>query len=78
MAAAAHLPRDLDAGDLGHLDVEEHEIRRARLERLERRGAILDGGDDLQIRPELAQLRLELLAQDRLILGDDGGRHAAF
>jgi hypothetical protein len=40
VAAVADVARDLDAGHLRHLDVEEHEVGRAVLERLERRGAV--------------------------------------
>ena len=75
VAAARDVARHFHAGHLGHLDVEEHEVRHAVLERFEGRGAVFHGSDDLQLGPELAQLALELGAQDRFVFGDDRGRH---
>ena len=40
--------------------------------RFQRQFAVADIGDDFEFGPELAQLGLELRAQDRFVLGDDG------
>src|SRR5712671_1215782 len=78
MAAAAHLARHLEAGEPRHLDVEEQHVGRMRFDLPQGRDAVARLRDDVKIRPERAEQLRELLAQQRLVLGNDGawsGQH---
>jgi hypothetical protein len=48
--------RDLDAADAGHADVEEGDVRLRLGQLLQRTGAVLALGHQLQLRPQPAQL----------------------
>ncbi len=71
MATAARLVRDLQAGQAGHLDVEEQNVRCVGFERAQGSDTVLDFGDDLELRPERRESLAQLLAQDLLVFGDD-------
>src|SRR3546814_2735056 len=58
-------------------DLEEGYVRLVFGDRLDRAAAVVAGRDDRQLRPCLAQQRLERAAQDLLVLGDDAGRGGA-
>src|SRR5882762_10519219 len=78
MAAAAQLPRHLETGEPGHLDVEEQHVGRMRFDFPQGRDAVAGLRDDVELRPEGAEQLGELLAQQRFVLGDDGawsGQH---
>ena len=60
---------DVEAGRAGHLHVQEHEVRLQPADRLDRLGAVLALGDDLE--PVLRRKqRTQPLARERLIIGD--------
>src|SRR2546426_11123589 len=72
MAAAACLPGYFETGKPRHLDVEEQHVGRMCFELAQRRDAVAGLRDDFKLRPERAEQLRELLAQQRLVLGDDG------
>src|SRR2546422_9321770 len=72
MAAAAHLPGYLETGKPRHLDVEEQHVGRMRFDLAQRGDAVAGLRDDVELRPERAEQLRELLAQQRLVLGNDG------
>ena len=72
MAAAACLPRYFETRKPRHLDVEEQRVGRMRFELAQRGDAVAGLRDDFELRPERAEQLRELLAQQRLVLGDDG------
>src|SRR5882762_6277191 len=72
MAAPADLPRHLETGQPRHLDVEEQHVGRMRFDLAQRRDAVAGLRDDVELRPERAEQLRELLAQQRLVLGNDG------
>ena len=72
-AVGSQAPGDFDAGHLGHLDIEERELRAVLGDRFQRQFAITDVGDDFELRPQLVQLGLELRPEDGFILGNDRG-----
>src|SRR5436190_1313117 len=74
MAAAARLLGDFEPGQPRHVDVEEQDVRRMLLERLEGGDAVSGLGDHRELGPERSEELGELFAQQRLVLGDDGAR----
>ena len=70
-------PRRLDAGHARHADVEEDDVGTVLLGQRDRLGAVLRLGDDLERGPDLGQAGAQLLAQQPLVVGDDGGRQSA-
>ena len=70
MTLSAGLPRDLESAHAWHLDVEEQNFGRVRLECVQRLDAILGFGTDGELRPELREHFLQLAAQHRLVFGD--------
>jgi hypothetical protein len=68
--------RRLDAAHAGHPDVEEDEVRVQLLGQLDRLDAVLRLADDLEIGPDLAEARPQLVAQQAFVVGDDGARGA--
>src|SRR5204862_8122637 len=58
----------------GHPDVEKHDIRLLALRGFERRRAVCDHGDNLQLRPRLGERGLEAHRQQRLLLGNQRAR----
>src|SRR5882762_8261276 len=80
VAAAAYLPRHLEAGQPRHVDVEEQHVGRMRFDLPQGRDAVAGECDDVEFRPKGAEQLRELLAQERLVLGNDGawsGQHVA-
>ena len=69
--------RRFDAVHSGHADVEKHQVGPMRLDQRDCLGAVLRFADDVQLGPDLEQARAQLIAQQPLVVGDDGGRHAA-
>src|SRR6267143_2993905 len=72
MAAAADLPRHLETGKPRHLDVEEQHVGHMRFDLAQRGDPVAGLRDDVELRPERAEQLRQLLAQQRLVLGDDG------
>ena len=62
-------PRDLEAGEAGHLDVEEDEVGFVPFDGRDRLEAVASLRDHLR-GPELFELKAELLARELLVVDD--------
>ena len=76
---ALHALRDLEPAQLRHADVEQRDGRVQLFDRAQRGVAVADFGGDAELGPELGERLAQLAPQQRLVVGDDGGRrrHAA-
>ena len=66
-----HPARDLEAGQPGHLDVEEHQVRLQAIDGLERLHAVARLADDFDA-PDLAEEIAQLIARQLLVVDEDG------
>ena len=73
MRAAADVARGFDTGHAWHVHVEEADVGMMGVEQIHRFAAVACARDDLQFRPDLRELAFERLAQQRFVLGDQGG-----
>src|SRR5471030_1659891 len=73
VAAVEQHARRLDAGQAGHADVEEHDVRLVLAGQRHGLDAIGRLGDDLQPRPRFQQARAQLAAHRFLVVGDQRG-----
>ena len=64
---------DFQAGQAGHADVEEGDVRGVFGQRFHRAGAVLAFGDDLQRRPRALEFGHQCMPQQGFVLGDDAG-----
>jgi hypothetical protein len=78
LRAPGDRPRRVDAAASRHVHVEERDARPQLLEELDRLAPVARLGDDLELRPEPVQVRAQLLAQERFVVGDQRGRRGAF
>ncbi len=62
--------RDLDAADTGHADIEESDVRLLLGQLLQRAGAVLALGHQLQVRPQPAKLLHQRLPQQFFVFSD--------
>ncbi len=74
MRAAPDVARRLDAGHARHVHVEKADIGPLGIEQLDRLSAVSRLRDDLEFRPGLRELERERLAEQRLVVGDQGRR----
>jgi hypothetical protein len=65
------------SGQSGHADVQEHHVRLVFGDGLQRRGAVLALGHDLQFRPHLAQHRRQRGTQQFFVFGDHALKHGS-
>ncbi len=70
-----HAARNLEAGQAGHLDVEEHEVRIDTIEGGERLESIAGLCHDFNL-AELSELVTQLLPGELLVVDDDGAQRA--
>jgi len=74
VAAALNLLRNVQARQQRHLDVEEQDVGSVPLDQIQRFDTGASFADDTQCRPELAQVLTQLVAQQRFVFGQNGGR----
>src|SRR2546427_10778980 len=74
MSAAADALRRLDAGESRHVHVEEADVGSKCFALPDSLAAIASLRDHLQLGPGPLQLARESLAQQRFVVGDQGGR----
>ena len=74
---AAELAGDVEPGELGHLDVEEHDRGRLGFDELKGTDAVAGDPHDLQVGPQCGERILQLGGEHRLVLGDHGGDRLA-
>ena len=75
VAGAGQLARDLEAGAHRHPDVEKRDVGVVHARQHQRFVAVGRLGDDLELGPRLGEARAQLRPQQRLVLGDQRGRH---
>ena len=75
VGAVADRTRDLEAGHAGHADVEERDVGRPRIERGDGIAAVASLDRDRKLRPGFGEAALQLLAQQRLVFGDQRRGH---
>jgi hypothetical protein len=72
--AATDVARGLDAGHARHVHIEKTDVRLILLELVDGLATVAGLRDDLQLRPDLRQQAFEHVTQERLVVGDQGGR----
>jgi hypothetical protein len=64
--------REVEAGEAGHLDVEEQHVRRQFVDETQRLDAVAGAPDDTQVRPGAGQLLFQVSQQMRFVVGKQG------
>jgi hypothetical protein len=68
----AELPGNVDSRQPGHLNVEEDYVRPELFDHLNGFDAVGGDADDVELRPELAEMADKLIAKDSLVFSDNG------
>ena len=74
VAAPGDLARDVETGEPWHLDIQEGDRWCVLLDCMQGGDAVGRARDDLQARPEGAEVIHELVGEHRLVFRDDSGR----
>ena len=78
LAALCQRVGDLQAVQARHVDVQESHVRTQRNDLPQGFDTICDLGHDVQVGPGHLKMFAQDLAQQRLVIGDQGSRHGSF